>query len=295
MSDKQSILDLLEVRTILLDGAMGSILIDMGLEPGTPPEYWNVSHPEKIQQIHLAYFNAGSDAILTNTFGGSRMKLTAHKHGNSTEKYNQTAVELAREICPENCFIAGDIGPSGAFVPPVGSATVENFYENFLEQASILADSGVDFFFIETMVDILEAEAAVKASREVSNLPIFASITFQKTKRGYFTIMGNSVPDCVRILEKAGADTVGANCTITSDEMIDLIPLIKQETKLPISAKPNAGKPQLQNGKTVYPTEAKAFTKDIEQIIKNGASIVGGCCGSNPEFIKEIAKQVKGE
>ncbi len=274
---------------------MGSILIDQGLEPGTPPEKWNVSHPEKIQKIHLDYFNAGSDAVLTNTFGGSRMKLTAHKHGHSTEKYNQKAVELAREICPENCFIAGDIGPSGAFLPPVGTASVSNFEENFLEQAGYLADADIDFFFIETMVDLKEAEVAVKAVKSVSKIPIFASITFQKTKRGYFTIMGDTVPNCVKTLEKAGANVIGANCTISSDEMIDLIPLISQETILPVLAKPNAGKPQLEKGKTVYLTEPKPFAQDIEQIIKNGASVVGGCCGSNPEFIKEIAKQVKGE
>ncbi len=274
---------------------MGSILIDQGLEPGTPPEKWNVSHPEKIQKIHLNYFNAGSDAVLTNTFGGSRMKLTAHKHGQSIEKYNQKAVELAREICPENCFIAGDIGPSGAFLPPVGTASVSDFEENFLEQAGYLADADIDFFFIETMVDLKEAEAAVKATRSISKIPIFASITFQKTKRGYFTIMGDTVSNCVKNLEKAGANVIGANCTISSDEMIDLIPLISQETILPILAKPNAGKPQLENGKTVYLTEPKPFAQDIEQIIKNGARVVGGCCGSNPEFIKEIAKQVKGE
>ena len=265
---------------------MGSILIDQGLEPGTPPEKWNVSHPEKIQKIHLNYFNAGSDAVLTNTFGGSRMKLTAHKHGHSTEKYNQKAVELAREICPENCFIAGDIGPSGAFLPPVGTASVSNFEENFLEQTGYLADADIDFFFIETMVDLKEAEVAVKAAKSVSKIPIFASITFQKTKRGYFTIMGDTVSNCVKTLEKAGANVIGANCTISSDEMIDLILLISQETILPILAKPNAGKPQLENGKTVYLTEPKPFAQDIDQIIKNGASVVGGCCGSNPEFIK---------
>ena len=144
------------------------------------------------------------------------------------------------------------------------------------------------------MVDVLEAEAAVKAARKVSNLPILASITYQKTKRGYFTIMGNSVPDSVHILEKAGANVVGANCTIVSDEMIDLIPLIKQQTKLPISAKPNAGKPKLEGGKTVYPTDKRTFANDIKQMINNGANIVGGCCGSTPEFIKEIAKIVNG-
>ncbi len=270
---------------------MGSLIIDQGLKPGTPPESWNISHPEKIQQIHIDYFSAGSDAILTNTFGGSRMKLSAHKHDHDVEKYNQKAVELAREICPENRYIAGDIGPSGSFIPPVGTASVEDFYDNFLEQAGYLADAEVDFFFIETMVDLKEAEAAVKAVRKISNDPIFASITYQKTKRGFFTIMGNTVIDCVKTLENAGADVIGANCTIGSNEMIDLIPLISQETNHPISAKPNAGKPILQDGKTVYPTSAEDFSTDISKIIENGARVVGGCCGSSPEYIALIKKK----
>ena len=290
MSSKKPILELVKERVVILDGAMGSLLINLGLEPGTPPEYWNILKPEKIQKIHSDYFNAGSDAVLTNTFGGSGLKLAAHKHAHSTEKYNTKAVELAKEICPEHKYVAGDIGPSGAFLPPVGNVTEEDFYQNFLEQAGYLADAGVDFFFIETMVDLKEAEAAVKATRSVSNKPIFASITFQLTKRGYFTIMGNTVPDSATTLEKAGASVLGANCTIGSDEMIELIPLLKAETNLPISAKPNAGKPILLSGETVYPTSAEDFSKDINLIIKKGAKVVGGCCGTSPKYISLIRK-----
>lgn len=294
MKFKKTILELIQERVVILDGAMGSLLINLGLEPGTPPEYWNISHPEKIQKIHLDYFNAGSDVVLTNTFGGSRMKLSAHKHGHSVERYNKKAVELAKEICPENCYVAGDIGPSGAFLPPVGNVTVDDFYNNFLEQAGYLADAGVDFFFIETMVDLKEAEAAVKATRRVSNKPIFASITYQLTKRGYFTIMGNTVIDCVQTLEKAGVNVIGANCTIGSAEMINLIFLLSQETNLPISAKPNAGIPILQEGKTIYPTSAEDFSNDICEIINKGARVVGGCCGTIPAYISKI-KELRGE
>jgi len=285
---KKPILNLIDERVVILDGAMGSLLIDLGLEPGTPPEYWNVSNPDKIQKIHSDYFKAGSDVVLTNTFGGSAMKLSAHKHGHSVEKYNTAAVKLAQEICPEECYIAGDIGPSGAFLPPVGSVTEEQFYDNFLEQAGYLQDAGVDFFFIETMVDLKEAVAAVKATRKITSKPIFASITYQKTKRGYFTIMGDPVNICVKNLENAGANVIGANCTIGSDEMVDLIPLIANETNLPISAKPNAGKPILLNGKTSYPTSSEEFSVDIKEIISNGARVVGGCCGTNPEYIRRI-------
>ena len=290
LKSKPAILDLVEKRIVVLDGGMGSLLIDQGLQPGTPPEYWNISNPEKVQKSHKSYYDAGSDVVFTNTFGGSMLKLMAHKHGSSIEEYNKKAVELVREICPEGGYIAGDIGPSGAFLPPVGTITVEEFYNNFLEQARYLSEAGVDFFVVETMIDIKEAEAAVKAIRKISELPILASITYKKTKRGYFTIMGNSVEECTTLLQDLGVNAVGANCTIGSDEMVDLISEIKQHTNLPIIAKPNAGKPELINGKTVYQVTPNDFAKDIKQMVKNGARIVGGCCGTSPKTIMSIRK-----
>ena len=293
MRNRKNILDLIKERVVILDGAMGSLLINQGLQIGIPPESWNVSNSELIQKIHLDYYNAGSDVVLTNTFGGSRLKLSAHNHGESVEEYNTKAVEIAREICPEDGYIAGDIGPSGKFLPPVGKVTIDDFEETFLEQTKILANAEVDFFFIETMVDLKEAEAAVKAAKKVSNLSVFTSITYKKTKRGYFTIMGNSVEQCVTTLHKAGADVIGANCTLSSNEMIDLIPQIRQFTDLPIVAKPNAGKPQLIGGKTEYLTSPKDFAEDIFQMVEKKAAIVGGCCGTNSRFIEKIVQRVK--
>jgi 5-methyltetrahydrofolate--homocysteine methyltransferase len=290
---KPSVLQLIQERIFVLDGAMGSLLMAKGLPPGKPPDSWNSSNPVKVQEIHQDYFNAGSDAVLTNTFGGSRLKLEAHNYGDKTEEFNQNAVELVKAVCPDDCYVAGDIGPSGKFLPPLGDATIDDFNDNFNEQASILAKAGVDFFFIETMVDLLEAEAAVKAAKKVSNIPIFASITYQKTKRGFFTIMGNSVDQCCETLEKAGVSVIGANCTIGSDEMIDIVPILKTGTNKPISVKPNAGKPNLIKGETIYPTKPKDFARDLTQMISHGARIVGGCCGTNPEFIEILVKQLK--
>jgi 5-methyltetrahydrofolate--homocysteine methyltransferase len=293
MEDKKPILDLIQEHVVILDGAMGSLLIDQGLPPGTPPEIWNVKKPEQIEKIHQEYFQAGSDVVLTNTFGGSSLKLSASKHGNSIEEYNQKAVEIAKKSCPGNGYVAGDIGPSGAFLPPVGNATIIDFESNYLEQTKILAEAGVDFLFIETMVDLKEACAAVKAAKQVSNLPVFACMTYKKTKRGFFTIMGNSVDQCIDSLEKLGVDAIGANCTIGSDDMIELIQQINNLTDLPIIAKPNAGIPQLINGQTVYPTTPKEFAKDISRIVKNNVKVVGGCCGTNPDYIKKITQKIK--
>ncbi|MHA1121972.1 MAG: homocysteine S-methyltransferase family protein [Candidatus Heimdallarchaeota archaeon] len=292
LKSKPTILDLIKNRIVVLDGAMGSLLIDQGLPPGDPPDFWNISNPEKVQKIHKSYFDAGSDVVFTNTFGSSMLKMMAYKHGNSIEDYNKKAVELAIEICPEHGYIAGDIGPCGGFLPPVGTTTGEEFYNNSLEQAQYLSEAGVDFFVVETMVDIEEAEAAVRAIKEISKLPILASITYKKTKRGYFTIMGNSVEHCVKVLEEAGVDIIGANCTLGSDQMIDLVPVLRKETNLPISVKPNAGQPQLIDGKTIYNATPQDFARDILVMIEAGANVVGGCCGSNPEFIRKIAEKV---
>ena len=289
-----SILELIKKRIVVLDGAMGSTLIAAGLKGGTPPESWNVEKPEIIKKIHSDYFAAGSDVVFTNTFGGTRIKLEAMKHGDKVEEYNTAAVEIAREVCPENGFVAGDIGPTGKFLPPVGKITIDDFDENFLEQAKILLKNKVDLFCIETMSDVKEAVSAVKAVRKVSNLPIIASITFQKTKRGYFTIMGNTVEDSMTALVSVGADVVGANCTIGSDDMIDLVPLLKSATKAPICVKPNAGKPELISGETVYSKTSEQFTQDILQMIEKEASVVGGCCGTDPEFIRTLTTAIKG-
>jgi len=293
LSDKKSILELIQERIVILDGAMGSALIAAGLPAGKPPESWNIERPQIIQELQKNYFLSGSDAILTNTFGGTRVKLGKHKHGEFVEEYNKKAVENARAICPKNGYVAGDIGPTGEFLPPVGKFTINGFEETFREQAEFLTQANVDFFFVETMVDIKEAEAAVKAIRRNSDMPIFASITYQKTKRGYFTIMGNTVEQCVKSLENAGANVIGGNCTIGSDEMVDLVPLLKQQTSLPISVKPNAGRPELIDGNTIYPTTPKDFAKDILQMVDKGAKIVGGCCGTSPEYIKLIAQKLK--
>ena len=295
LSKKRTILDLIAKRVVLLDGAMGSELIARGLSAGTPSENWNVTNPEKVADIHKNYYSAGADAVITNTFGGTYAKLAALKHEKHIEEYNIKAVEIARSVCPEGKFVGGDIGPTGLFLPPVGKATIDDFSDNFTQQVKILNEQEVDFFFIETMLDINEAVAAVTAAKKAAGIPIFASITYQKTKRGYFTVMGNTVEECVSKLEVAGANVIGANCTITSEEMIDLITAIRKNTARPVSAKPNAGKPELRNGETFYPTSPEDFARDIQQIIEAKANVVGGCCGTNPQFIEKIANILKGK
>lgn len=282
-------------RLILLDGGMGTMLINAGIAKDVTPESWNITNPEDIYNIHDQYYKAGSDIILTNTFGGTRVKLDTKEEGNKVEEYNKIAVSIAKKACPYGKFVAGDIGPTGEFLPPVGKATNELFFDSFKEQAKFLIDSKVDLLYVETMYDIEEAKEAIKAIKEIDDhIPVFTSITFKKTKKGFFTIMGDSVKKCMEELKQFGISAVGTNCTLTSNEMIPLISEIKivlenLKWDIPIIAKPNAGNPELKDGKAIYPTNDLEFSLDMENMISNGANIIGGCCGTTPEYIRQLA------
>jgi 5-methyltetrahydrofolate--homocysteine methyltransferase len=292
--NKNSILDLAKKRVVLFDGGMGSTLVSLGLPEGECPEIWNLSHPEVIRDIHRKYLEAGADVIETNTFGANRLRLVSFGYDNKVEEINARAVEIAKEACPEDKFVAGDIGPCGGFLKPVGKASIEELEESFLEQAEALSQAGVDFFSIETMYDLREAISAIKAIKKVSDLPIFISMTFDKKPKGYFTIMGNAISECASELEKAGADVIGANCTLGSEKMVGLIEELRKHTDLPIIAQPNAGKPEFIQNKLTYPQDPESFAEDMMKIIKAGADFVGGCCGTTPEFIRRIHKKLFG-
>lgn len=290
--NKNSILDLAKKRVVLFDGGMGSTLLSLGLPEGECPEGWNLSHPEVIRDIHRKYLEAGADVIETNTFGANRLRLASFGYENKVEEINTRAVEIAKKVCPEDKFVAGDIGPCGGFLKPVGKVSIEELEESFLEQAKALSQAGVDLFFIETMYDLREAISAIKAIKKVSDFPIFVSMTFDKKPRGYFTIMGNAISECASELKKAGADVIGANCTLGSEKMIGLIEELRKHTDLPIIAQPNAGKPEFIQNKLTYPKDPESFAEDMMKIIEAGANFVGGCCGTTPEFIREIHRRL---
>ncbi|KPJ62344.1 hypothetical protein AMJ44_15710 [candidate division WOR-1 bacterium DG_54_3] len=294
--NKGSILDLAKRRVVLFDGAMGSTLISLGLPEGECPESWNLTHPEVISDIHQKYLEAGADVIQTNTFGANRLRLASFGYNNRVEEINIRAVEIAKKVCPKDKFVAGDIGPCGDFLEPMGKFSIEELEKSFLEQAKALAPpkGGVDFFSIETMCDLREAMIATEAIKTVSDLPIFVSMTFDKKPKGYFTIMGNTISECATNLKKAGADVIGANCTLGSAEMIGLVEELRKGTDLPIIIQPNAGKPELIGGKLVYRQDPESFAEDIRKTVNAGANFVGGCCGTTHEFIREIHKRLFG-
>ncbi len=291
---KTDILDLVKKRIILFDGGFGTMLISMGLDKGKASESWNFEHPEKVKQIHKAYFDAGSDVVITNTFGATKIKLSAKGLDDKADEINKVAAKLALEVCPEDGYVAGDIGPTGKFLKPMGEYTYDQFYQNFYQQAKALAQGGADSIIVETMYSLDEAKAAVKAAKDATELPIFATMTFNKTIKGFFTLMGENVGFCLQELEKAGASVVGANCTLVIDEMVELAPILREATALPILVQPNAGKPILRGGETSYVSSPDDFAASVPSLIDAGINAIGGCCGTNPSFIKLIAPLIKG-
>ena len=263
------------------------MLIDAGMKPDECPELWNVEKSSIVREVHRRYFDAGADVVLTNTFGGTDIKLGTRGLENRVEELNRAAVRNARSVCKTNRYVAGDIGPTGKMLPPVGDITEEELYESFSRQTEVLLEEGVDIVVIETMYDLREALQAVKAVRDkTSSVPLITTMTFDKKKRGFFTLMGDTPEQCFSALESSGVNIVGANCTLEGKDMVELCELVREKTALPLSFQPNAGLPAVRDAKVTYPQTPEEFASDIDQLVELGASIVGGCCGTTPEFIK---------
>ncbi|MHA2364315.1 MAG: homocysteine S-methyltransferase family protein [Candidatus Hodarchaeales archaeon] len=276
-------------KVILFDGGMGSELFKHGLEFGKLPDLFNLEKPDLIREVHKNYYNAGSDMVQTCTFSSNLVNLERNNLSNKLEILNSEALKNIKAVRPNNKLIVGDIGPSGEFRPPVGQAKADQWKNGFQKQAEIL-ESGIDLWHIETMSDIIEMQAAIQAIKEISKKPIITSMTYRKTRRGFFTIMGDSVESCVNTLENEGVAVIGANCTIISNEMIDLTKTLIKLTNRPVSVKPNAGQPRLEGGRTVYDQAPEDFVKDIQQMIEAGAKVVGGCCGTSSIHIQLLRK-----
>ncbi len=275
-------------KILLIDGAMGTQLYLKGLPVGESSEKWNLEHPETVLQIHQDYVTAGADIILTNTFGGNRFKLADHHLDDKVIEINRAAAEIARKAAGNNVFIAASIGPTGQFLEPLGTVPETEMIQMYAEQIKVLVASGIDIVCIETMSDVAEAGCAVKAAKNVSPLPVIASMTYQKGKLGYRTMMGQDIPTCVASLTDAGADLVATNCGYGIDQMIEIVKEMRENTDLPIMAEPNAGLPELVAGRTIYNETAMMMASKLEQLIDAGARIVGGCCGTTPEYIQKF-------
>jgi 5-methyltetrahydrofolate--homocysteine methyltransferase len=278
----------LQRRVLLYDGAMGTMLFAAGLQDGDPPEPWNWERPEVVERIYAAYYGAGADVVQTNTFGGTPIKLAEHGLEKRVHEANLKAARSLRAVCPEGRFVAGNIGPIGKFLQPMGEYTREQFEQAFTAQAQGLIEGGVDLISIETMYSLEEALAALRAVRRVGSLPVVVSMTFDRSPRGFFTLMGETVETCMRTLVDNGADVVGSNCSNGSNVFIDLAREIRAATDGPVIIQPNRGQPVLEGDGVVYRQSAEEFCADAATILALGINVIGGCCGTDPGFIGRI-------
>ena len=281
-------------RVVLFDGGMGSMLIASGLTQREVPESWVISKPEKIGEVHAGYLAAGAEVMTTATFGANRIKLQSAEAGRKLDpaKVNEKGVELARKAIEHSGkndrFIAGDMGPTGLFFPPVGQLRAEDARAAFKEQARVLDRAGVDIFIIETMYDLREAAEALRAVREVSTRPVVVELTFDRKPKGFFTMMGDTPERAADLLLKEGANVIGSNCTLQSGDMLELALEFRLTTDALLIFQPNAGRPVMEHGLPVYKQRPREFAQDIVKIVAAGANAVGGCCGTTPEFIREM-------
>ncbi|MFH1851931.1 MAG: homocysteine S-methyltransferase family protein [Candidatus Neomarinimicrobiota bacterium] len=284
----------LEAGEILVgDGAMGTMLFEQGLKTGDCPEKMNQTHPDVLQAIARAYAEAGADIVSTNSFGGSPVKLAEYDLADRTEELNGLAVKLVREAVGSEIIVSGSCGPTGKLLLPYGDAEPGELLAGFKRQIGALVAAGADVICIETMIDLQEALLALRAAREVApQVPVMATMTFDKTPNGYFTIMGTAVAVAARELAAAGATVVGSNCGNGLDRMIEITGEFKSATDLPIMIQSNAGLPECISGRLVYPESPDYFAERIGRLIEAGAAIIGGCCGTTPAHIRAVRNAI---
>jgi 5-methyltetrahydrofolate--homocysteine methyltransferase len=283
----------LQSGTVLVcDGGMGTELQKRGMPTGICPEEYNISHPDLVQGIYRDYYKAGSDIVETNTFGGNRSRLAMHDFEERVSEFCRKSADLAKEVCPQEKFVAGSMGPTGDIIEPLGPRTIQEAYDFFAEQAEALAEGGVDMIFVETMMAAEEAEIAIKAVKEKTNLPVVSTMTFELGQSGLRTMWGVDVPAAVQRLTDAGADVIGANCGKGFEEMIAIVKEMRPLSAKPIIAQPNAGIPEWVDGKSVYIETPEMIKPKAEALLKQGVNILGGCCGTAPEHIEMMRNLV---
>ena len=281
-------------EVLVADGAMGTLLTEHGLEPGRPPEEFNLQRPEVLREIARRYLDAGANLIHTNTFGASPLQLARHGLDDRTEEINRNAVRAAREAVGEGeALVSASCGPCGRLLEPYGDIDPSSVGESFRRQISALVDAGIDMLTIETMTDLAEATTAVRAARSVSSsMTVAATMTFDATPNGFFTIMGTGIEQAARGLSDAGADIVGSNCGNGIEKMVEIAAEFRRHTSLPLVIQSNAGLPEMQGGRVRYPETPEFMAEHAARLLDLGVAIIGGCCGTKPEHIAAIRRLV---
>ncbi|WP_312335702.1 homocysteine S-methyltransferase family protein [Anaerospora hongkongensis] len=273
----------------IFDGAMGTMLQQAGLPLGYCPELYNIDQPEIITAIHRQYIASGATIIETNTFGANRIKLQHFGLTDKVSELNKSAVQAARLACGPHTKIAGSVGPTGKFIAPIGNLSFDEAYDVFYEQICALAEAGVDYILIETIIDIQEMRAALLAAKAATNKPVICQLSYGSDGR---TVTGTDPQTATIILEAMGASVIGANCSLGPAQLLPIAEIIAKTTSLPISIQANAGMPELINGQTVFPMSAVQMADWIPRLLAAGVSYIGGCCGTTPDHIKAIRQAV---
>ncbi len=276
---------------LFLDGGMGTLLQAEGLAPGELPETWNIEHPEKVEAIHRRYYEAGSDVVLANTFGANVCKF--HDDRYTVEEVIRAGIANAKragEQIGKETYVALDMGPTGKLLKPMGDLDFDDAYEAFAEAVRYGEKYGADLIHIETMSDTYEVKAAILAAKENSSLPVFVTMIFDE--RGKL-LTGGDVPSVVAMLEGLRVDALGLNCGLGPKQMLPILNDLRRYTSLPIIVKPNAGLPKQKNGETYYDVEPDEFARIMQEVVKGGACVIGGCCGTTPEHIRKLVEECK--
>jgi 5-methyltetrahydrofolate--homocysteine methyltransferase len=285
-----------EGPVLIADGAMGSFLMERGLKPGEPPESFNLSRPEVLREVATLYLEAGAEVIQTNSFGGSALKLASYGLDDDTEAINRAAVRAVREAVSGRAYVSGSCGPSGRMLKPYGDSEPDVVRASFRRQIGALIEAGVDVLCIETMIDLAEARLAIEAAREVSpDIAIMATMTFDGTPRGFYTIMGNDIPSAASGLIQAGANVVGSNCGNGIEAMIEIARAFRAATSGPLLFQPNAGLPEMVEGRVVYSETPEFMAEKAKELAALGVEVIGGCCGTTPAHTRAVRRALRGE
>lgn len=285
-------------RLLVADGAWGTQLQARGLEPGECPELWNLTRPEEVRAVAAGYLNAGSDLILTNTFGGSPLMLRRHGLEERTAELNAAGARLSLEAAAGTpALVAASIGPTGELPAPLGTVGEAELEEAFRGQIRAVLEAGVRILCVETMIDLTEAACAVRAARRAAAelgvaVEVMATLTYGPTPGGYRTMMGAGVPETVVALTQAGADVLGSNCGNGIEQMLPITAGFRALTSLPLLVQANAGLPVLEGGKTVFRQSPADMARHVPGLVRAGVSIIGGCCGTGPAHVAALRRAV---
>ncbi len=289
MKEYSFLKELKERKILLSEGGFGSMLIQRGLQPGDCPDMLNISKPDWIRDIARQYLDAGAEIIHAFVFGASPMKLSDFGLSDRTEEINRAGMKIIKEVVGNKAFISASVGPSGKILKPYGDADPDDLYQGYLEQCSIIVEEGADLLSFETFTDLNEITIGIKAAREISiNIPIIATMTFDETPRGFYTIMGTTIGQAVEGLSGAGADIVGSNCGNGLEKMVKIGKEFKNATSIPVIIQSNAGIPETKGGELYYSESPDFFEELMPELIECGVEIIGGCCGTTPEHIQKM-------